>query len=355
MSMASPTLIGLRSLPRVAHLLSVADLDPSAIAEVLEEAERLKAADHRGIGGAGVGVPGAVAQAPLAGRAVALLFHKPSLRTRVSFEVGVARLGGRPVVVSGAEVGIGTRESVEDIARTLSRYVDAIVGRVLRHEGLERLAGASDVPVINALTDREHPCQALADLMTMREHLGTLAGRRVAFVGDGNNVAHSLLLGAASAGMDVRIATPPGYEPADDVVDLAVARAAETGGRVSVGHDASGAVGDADAVYTDVWAGMGQEAEAEQRRRAFAGFGVTRELLRGAPEAIVLHCLPAHRGEEIDADVIDGRSSVVFDQAENRMWAQMAVLSRLVPPLRAPRERGGHATRPTLVPGGARR
>jgi ornithine carbamoyltransferase len=305
--------------PRLGHVLSIADLGPGLVEEVLDDAAALKASPRF------AGTP-----QPLAGRSVALLFQKPSLRTRVSFEVGLARLGATPVVLGGAEIGFADREPLEDIARTLSRYVDGIVARLLRHEDLERIAAVATVPVVNALTDREHPCQALADVLTLREQLGSLAGAEVAWVGDGNNVAQSLILAAACVGLHLRVATPVGYEPAEAIVDAALAIAVETGARLTLGHDPAAAVSGAAAVCTDVWTSMGQEAEAAVRRSAFAGFTVSAELLRAAPDAVVLHCLPAHRGQEIDADVIDGPASVVFDQAENRLWVQEALMLRLI-------------------------
>jgi ornithine carbamoyltransferase len=241
------------------HLLSVADLDAATIAALVEDAVALKHAPTT-----------AALRGPLAGRAVALLFQKPSLRTRVSFEVGLVRLGATPITLSGAEVGLGSRESTEDMARTLERYVDGIVARVNDHRELVRLASAASVPVVNALSDHEHPCQALADLVTLREHLGGLPARVLAFVGDGNNVAHSLLLAGASVGLHVRVATPVGYEPDPEIVAEAAVLAAASGGSVAVARDPHAVVRGADAVYTDVWASMGQEAEAAERRRVFA-------------------------------------------------------------------------------------
>jgi ornithine carbamoyltransferase len=315
--MRSPFSIG---HPGANHLLSIADLGAEGIGEVVEHAITLKS--QGGAGPAGT--------QPLAGRNVALLFDKPSLRTRVSFEVGIRRLGGATTTLSAAEIGLGSREPLADIARTLSRYVDAIVIRIHSHAQLLELAAASEVPVVNALTEHEHPCQALADLQTIREHLGGFAGRRLAYLGDGNNVCHSLLLGGAAVGLDVHIACPPGYEPDPSVMDEARLLARASGGHVEVSHDPTAAVHGADAVYTDVWASMGFETEAAERARVFAPFRVTSALMREAPEAIVMHCLPAHRGQEIDGDVVDGPSSVVFDQAENRMHAQEALLVRLL-------------------------
>ncbi len=312
-------------LADAAHLLSIADLHAGEIEHVLDDALALKATQHGGPGPAG----------PLAGKHVALVFDKPSLRTRVSFEVGIHRLGGGTTTMSGADVGLGSREPLPDIARTLSRYVDAIVVRMLSHEGLAELAAAAEVPVVNALTGHEHPCQALADLLTLREHLDDLRGRQLVYVGDGNNVCHSLLLGGASVGLNVRVASPPGHEPDAGVVGRARALARTSGARIEIVQDPASAVIGADAVYTDVWASMGAEDQAAERRRRFAGFRVTAELLRSAPDALVMHCLPAHRGDEIDGDVIDGPRSVVFDQAENRVHAQQAVLLHLL------RRRGG--------------
>jgi ornithine carbamoyltransferase len=306
------------------RLLSIDDLDPDAIEEILDSAVALKGGRSPSAG-----------SAPLVGRSVALIFQKPSLRTRVSFEVGVARLGGTPVVLNASEIGLGTREAVKDAVLTLERYVDAIVARVNDHGVLEEMASVASIPVINALSNVEHPCQALADVMTLREQLGDFAGRQLVFVGDGNNVAASLILAAAALGLDVRAVTPPGYEPDASIVDRAMALGRETGATVELGHDPVAGVLGADAIYTDVWTSMGQEAEAEVRRVAFRPYAVTAELLRNAPDAIVMHCLPAHRGEEIESAVLDGPRSVVLDQAENRMWVQMAVLLRLIRPRRA--------------------
>ncbi|NJD27056.1 MAG: ornithine carbamoyltransferase [Chloroflexi bacterium] len=306
--------------PHSRHLLSISDLDPGEIGEVLDSALTLKVGSPAWIGRGG----------PLARKHVALLFDKPSLRTRVSFEVGIGRLGGTVTNLSASEIGLGSRESYADIARTLSRYVDAIVIRMHSHPGLAELAGAAEVPVINALTELEHPCQALADLLTLREHLGSLKGRQLVFVGDGNNVCHSLLLGGAAVGLHVRVASPAGYEPAPAIVEEATRLARRSGARIEVVHDPVVAVAGADAVYTDVWASMGSEHEAAARRRVFAPFQVNSELLAVAPAALVMHCLPAHRGEEITAEVIDGPTSVAFDQAENRTYAQQAVLLHLL-------------------------
>ena len=306
--------------PGVAHLLSIGDLDPIEVLEIVEHAQALKTGPDSIVPHGG----------PFAGRNVALIFDKPSLRTRVSFEVGIRRLGGATTTLTGAEVGVGSRETPEDVARTLSRYVDAIVIRMLSHATLVRLAAASEVPVVNALSEHEHPCQALADLVTIQEHLGGFRNRTLAFLGDGNNVCQSLLLAGAAVGLNVRVASPRGYEPDPAVVQHALALGRRTGAAIEVLDDPTAAVRGADAVYTDVWASMGDEAEAAERRRAFVPYRLTTELLRGAPDAVVMHCLPAHRGEEIEAEVIDGPRSVVFDQAENRLYAQQALLLLLL-------------------------
>jgi ornithine carbamoyltransferase len=267
----------------------------------------------------------------LAGKSIGMIFEKPSTRTRVSFEVGITELGATPVVLGAAELQLGRGETVEDTARVLSRYLHALVVRTFEQDRLDTLARAATIPIVNALSDHEHPCQVLADLLTVREKLGTLAGKRLTYVGDGNNVAHSLMLGCALAGMSVTVATPPGYEPIAQVVKRAQEIADETGGSVAVTTDATGAVRGADVVYTDVWASMGQESQAENRRLIFAPYQVNDVLLaRAQPHAIVLHCLPAHRGEEITGAVLDGPRSMVWDQAENRLHTQKALLEWLV-------------------------
>ena len=278
------------------HFLEVDDLSPDELALVLDLAERLH--------------PPQV----LAGQGVALLFEKPSNRTRLSMEMAVFQLGGHPVSLRGEEVGIDTRETAEDLARVFSGFCAVIGARVFEHSKLVRMAGAASVPVVNLLSDDGHPVQVLADLLTVRQVLGGLEGRTLAYVGDGNNVCRSLMLGAALAGMEMRVATPAGYEPpADGVTQLT--------------HDPVEAVKGADAVYTDVWASMGQEAEAAARRRDFAGFTVDDALMaRAAADALFLHCLPAHRGEEVAASVIDGPHSAVWQQATNRLHAQRGLL-----------------------------
>lgn len=267
----------------------------------------------------------------LAGKVLTMIFEKPSLRTRVTFEVGMWQLGGTAVYLAPGDAQLGSRESLPDAARNLERWVDGIMARTFAHATVEMLAANARIPVINGLSDREHPSQTLADLMTIRERVGEVEGVRIAWVGDGNNVCHSLLLGAAKLGGQVAVATPPAYAPDAAVVARAQKIAGETGGRITVGTDPTAAVRGAQVIYTDVWVSMGQEAERTARLAAFAGFQVTAGLVEAAaPGAVVLHCLPAHRGEEIDADVLDGPHSAVFDQAENRLHAQKALLSLLL-------------------------
>jgi ornithine carbamoyltransferase len=263
---------------------------------------------------------------------VALIFEKPSLRTRLSFDVGIAQLGGHCVYLSPAEVGLGRRESVSDVARVASRMVDAVVLRVNAHETIEEFARYSEVPVINGLSDLSHPCQGLADIFTIRERKGPdLRGVAIAYIGDGNNVAHSLMLCVAKTGASLRIATPAGYEPLARYRELAGSDARSSGAQITIGNDPAAAVSGADVVYTDVWTSMGQEQEYERRRRAFQGFQLNAALLaRAKPDAIVLHDLPAHRGEEITDEVIDGPQSAVFDQAENRLHTEKALLCWLL-------------------------
>jgi ornithine carbamoyltransferase len=300
--------------------VGVADLDGPRLATVLERAARLKH-DRQ------IGRPHAL----LPGRVVALIFQKPSLRTRVSFEVGMAELGGQALYLAPAEVGLGERESPADVARVLSRMVHGIVARVFSHADVETLAREATIPVVNGLSDAEHPCQALADLQTMAEHAGRLQCVTVAYVGDGNNVTHSLMLAAPTFGVGMRIATPPGYRPAPEITRQAEERAEEAGTELSLMDDPYAAVRGADFIYTDTWYSMGQEAEAEQRRPIFKPYQVNAALLRAAgPNTKVLHCLPAHRGDEITNEVLDGPASLVYDQAENRLHAQKALLVELL-------------------------
>jgi ornithine carbamoyltransferase len=294
--------------------LSVDDLSPRELEQLLDLAARLKEDPSLHVGA-------------LAGRSVALVFEKSSTRTRVSFEVGVTQLGAHALTLSSADLQLGRGETIEDTGRVLSRYVDAIVLRTFEQERLEVLASAASVPVVNSLSDFEHPCQALADLLTIRERQGSLTGKVLSYVGDGNNVAHSLLLGGAKAGMTVRVATPPGFEPIPQVVQRAAEIAAETGGAIEVGTDPRDAAENADVLYTDVWASMGQEADADERALVFPAYQLNGKLVDVAsPDVTVLHCLPAHRGLEITDEVIDGPHSAVWDQAENRLHTQKALL-----------------------------
>jgi len=271
----------------------------------------------------------------LATRSLALLFEKPSLRTRVTFEVGMAQLGGHCVYLAPGDIGLGKREAVKDVARNLARWVNGLAVRTFSQRVLEEMATEAQVPVINALSDLVHPCQAVADLLTLQEHKGRLQGLRLAYVGDGNNVAHALLQGAAKTGLHLTLATPPGYEPNRAILAAAEADAAATGAAIRVVRDPAEAVRDADAVYTDVWTSMGQEAEAAERRKVFAGFQVNAELMAQAqPDALFLHCLPAHRGEEVTDEVLDGPQSVVLHQAENRLHVAKALLLALLEPMR---------------------
>jgi ornithine carbamoyltransferase len=305
--------------------LSVADATSDELAAILDRAAAMKR-DRAAALAAG---RSPVTPGVLDGRSVALVFEKPSLRTRASFEVGVHELGGKALPMWNTEINLGGRESVTDVAEVLARYVQVLVVRTFGHDNLVAMAAAIDVPVVNSLSDHEHPCQALADLQTIRESFGSLAGRRLAYVGDGNNVAHSLMLAGALAGMEVAVVHPEGYAP--DAAVLAAANDLAGGDAVVATSDVAAGVGGADVVYTDVWASMGQEAEAKARARAFEGFMVTADMMGlAADDAIFLHCLPAHRGEEVAADVIDGPRSRVFDQAENRLHAQKALLAHLV-------------------------
>ncbi len=267
----------------------------------------------------------------LDGKTLGMIFQKSSTRTRVSFEVGMYQLGGSALFLSSGDIQLGRGETIEDTARVLSRYLDAIMIRTFDHQDVRDLATFGTIPIINGLDDLVHPCQALADLFTLKERVGELAGRKIAYVGDGNNVAHSLLYAGAKASVNVSIACPSGYEPDPDVFEAAHADAAETGAVLEVVHEPAAAVRDADAVYTDVWASMGQEAEQAKRVADFAGYEVTPDLMAAAKDtAIFMHCLPAHRGEEVAAAVIDGPQSAVFDEAENRLHAQKAVLVKLL-------------------------
>ncbi|MFC5288558.1 ornithine carbamoyltransferase [Actinokineospora guangxiensis] len=303
-------------MPR--HFLRDDDLDPAEQREVLDLAKALKA-DPLG-------------RKPLDGKSVATIFEKNSTRTRLSFEVGIAQLGGQPIVVDGRTMQLGREETIEDTSRVLSRYVDAVVWRTFAQKRIEAMASASSVPVVNALTDEFHPCQVLADLQTVEERHGRLGGVTATYLGDGaNNMAHSLLLGGTTAGMHVRVVAPEGFQPHPDVVAAAEKRAAATGGSVALHADPHAAVDGTEVVVTDTWTSMGQENDGRDRVSPFRGLQVNAELMaRAADTAIVLHCLPAHRGWEITDEVLDGPSSAVWDEAENRLHAQKALLTWLV-------------------------
>jgi ornithine carbamoyltransferase len=304
------------------HFLSIADVSRDELWNLLQLAADLKAAWKAGGN-----------EPILEGKVLGMLFQKPSLRTRVSFEVGMLHLGGSAMYLSPNEIQLGKRETTADVARVLSRYVQGIMARVFAHRDIEELAAYSDVPIINGLSDYNHPCQALGDVLTAWEKFGELEGRKLVFVGDGNNVANSLLFAGSKLAMDVTVAAPAGYEPHPGVVRLAREFAAESGSRVEVSNVPAEAVRGADIIYTDVWASMGQEEEAELRKRRFVGFQVNEDLVAQAkPEAIVMHCLPAHRGEEITDTVADGAQSALFDEAENRLHAQKAILATLLGP-----------------------
>jgi len=301
-------------------LLSLADLSSDELWHLLNVAQELK--EEWQAGGN---------QPILTGKTLGMIFQKPSLRTRVSFEMAMRHLGGQAMYLSPDEIQLGKRESVPDVARVLSRYVDSIMARVFAHKDLQTLAAYARVPVINGLSEYSHPCQGLADLLTILEKKGVLRGLKLAWVGDGNNVLTSLLFGASKVGMDVSVATPRGYEPRAEVAEAAFHIARESGNEIEIGYDPRAAVQGADVIYTDTWTSMGQEAESAQRRKVFPPYQVNAALLAQADEeAIVMHCLPAHRGEEITDEVADGPHSAIFDQAENRMHAQKAVLAVLL-------------------------
>lgn len=304
----------------LSHFLTIADLTPDDFARLLRTASLLKKDWRMG-----------KSRPVLQGKTLGMVFQKPSLRTRVSFDMAMLQLGGHALYLSPQEIGLGQRESVADVSRVLSRYVDVIMARVFAHAHVQELAKYSRVPVINGLSDREHPCQALADLFTVLERCGNLHGLKLTFVGDGNNVAKSLMFACALSGMEFCIASPKGYELAEEDIERAKVIANRTGGKIVSELDPALAAHDADVLYTDVWASMGQEEEAAERARIFPPYQLNAALLAQAkPNALVMHCLPAHRGLEITDEVIDGPHSVVFDQAENRMHAQKAILVDLL-------------------------
>ncbi len=300
--------------------LDVAAISKAEVERLLASAARLKDKHRRG-----------VPHPLLAGKTLGLLFQKPSTRTRVSFEAGMNQLGGHALVLPMADIQLSRGESVADTARVLSCYLDAIVIRTYDHAIVEEWAREATMPVINGLTDLSHPCQALSDLLTIREKKGRLKGIKIAYIGDGNNVANSLIEASAKMGMVITLGCPVGYQPEQHVVDRARVEAAKTGAVIEIGHDPHIAVKEADVIYTDVWISMGREREHARRLKVLAPYQVNNRLLhRAKPDAIVMHCLPAHRGEEISADVLDGPQSVIIDQAENRLHMQKAILTNLL-------------------------
>lgn len=303
------------------HLLTLQDWSEDEILQCLSLGLRLKAMQKS-----------RQPQTCLAGKTLAMIFAKSSTRTRVSFEVGATQLGGTALFLSTSDIQLGRGEPISDTAQVLSRMVDGIMIRTFKQSDLEALAKYGSIPIINGLTDEFHPCQVLADLMTIYEKKGTLEGLKLAFVGDGNNMAHSLMIGCSKLGIDVAVASPDGYKPSPTYTAWAVANAAQHGSKVTVCSDPLEACADADVLYTDVWASMGQEGEAAKRREAFEGvYQINAAALAVAkPDAIFLHCLPAHRGEEVTSEVIDGPHSVIFDEAENRLHAQKAVMALLM-------------------------
>lgn len=302
------------------HLLTLQDWSEDEIYQCLSLALRIKNMQKNG-----------EIQTCLSGKTLAMIFAKSSTRTRVSFEVGTTQLGGSALFLSTADIQLGRGEPISDTAQVLSRMVDGIMIRTFKQSDLEELAKHGSIPIINGLTDEFHPCQVLADLLTIYEKKGTLKGLKLAFVGDGNNMAHSLMIGCSKLGIDVAIASPDGYKPNPVYTAWSVANAERHGSKVTICSDPLEACKDADVLYTDVWASMGQESEAEKRREAFKGFQINAECLSVAKkDAIFLHCLPAHRGEEVTSEVIDGKHSVVFDEAENRLHAQKAVMALLM-------------------------
>jgi ornithine carbamoyltransferase len=300
------------------NFLSIKDFSPEEIRYFLDLAREIKS--HPSAHSVG-----------LKGKTLAMIFEKPSLRTRVTFDVGIQQLGGFSLYLSPAEINLGKRESVYDVAKNLERMVQGVMIRTFAHQVVERFAEFAGIPIINGLTDYSHPCQAMADYFTMQELKGDVVGLKVAYVGDGNNVCHSLMFAGAQLGAHVWAATPEGYEPKPQAVEWALQRGAKTGGTCTLTHDPVEAVTDANVVYTDVWASMGQEAEAEERRKVFVPYQVNSQLFAKAKfDAVFMHCLPAHRGDEVTDEVIDSAHSVVYQQAENRLHAQKAILLELM-------------------------
>ncbi len=299
-------------------LISLQNLTRQEILSIIELTESLKNGELKECG-------------QLSRKSIALLFQKPSNRTRVSFEVGIWQLGGNCIYLGPKEIRLGVRESAKDVAKTLSRYLDAIVARTYTHQDVVNLAENADIPIINGLSDMFHPCQALTDIFSIKEKFGKIDGIKIAYVGDGNNVCHSLMLACSKIGMDINIATPKGYEPKQEVVTLANESASLTGANITLTNNPEQAVEGADVVYADVWVSMGQEEEEEKRLADFEGFQINSKLVEFAnKDYIFMHCLPAHRGQEVTDDIIDGQHSIVFDQAENRLHTQKAILISLL-------------------------
>jgi ornithine carbamoyltransferase len=302
------------------NLISINDLSQEEVAQILETAEIMKLRHYSN-----------EEQPLLKGKVLGMIFQKPSLRTRVSFEAGMIQLGGAAIYLGPEDIKLGQREATKDIAQVLSRYVDGIMARTFSHEIILELANYSSVPVINGLSDLLHPCQILGDLLTIKEKKGRLSNLKLAYLGDGNNVAHSLLFGAVKVGMDIVLATPSNYEPKSEIVEQAKKDAKKMGSRVEIIHDPLKAADEADIIYTDVWTSMGFEKERDTRKNVFRPYQINQDLVnRAKDDVIILHCLPAHRGEEITDEVIDGPHSVVIDQAENRLHAQKAILALLL-------------------------
>ncbi len=299
------------------HLLTLEEFSPKEVSGLLGLAAKIKKSPSN-------------YQKALAGQCLAMIFDKSSARTRISFEVGTYQLGGHALFINGSEIQIGKRESVSDTAKVLSRYVQGVMIRTYAHSIVEELAENSGVPIINGLTDSHHPCQVLADFQTVQEEFGKLKGLQLVYVGDGNNMTHSLMIISAKTGVHCRVVCPPGYEPDSTILKSAQKEGEKTGSRIEMTHQVEGSTKAADVVYTDVWASMGQESEKEKRVKDFQGYQVNEKLMSESPKAIFLHCLPAHRGEEVSAGVIDGKQSRVWDQAENRLHAQKAVLVTLL-------------------------
>jgi ornithine carbamoyltransferase len=312
-------------------VLSLRKYSSDEIYRLIANAVEMKRKSSTGIDSGSTGLGGTIGRKPLEGKSIAMLFDKPSSRTRISFETAAAQLGIHPIFLKSDEVQVGKREPIKDVGRVLSGYVDAIVVRTFGHDLVEELAEYASVPVINALTDDHHPMQALADMMTIFERKERLSGIKLAYVGDGNNVANSLMIAGSKLGLDIAIACPTGYEPSQDIVEFArsIAKNGEKG--VIITNDPVEAVSDSDAIYTDVWTSMGQEAETQKRLKEFAGYQVNAELMSNAkPSALFMHCLPAHRGEEVTDEVMESKQSVVFEQSENRMHTAKAVLAALI-------------------------